>query len=137
MYYPFHAPKDHRGYILVLALVFLGILSAVASAYLGSVTSSTKRERYDVESAQALAIAEAGMDQAAYQLNQNPSYTSETNTALGAGTFTTTVTSINGSSKRISVTASVPNNTSPLATKTIKATVSINNASISFRYGVQ
>jgi Tfp pilus assembly protein PilX len=137
MNYSSHTFVHHRGYVLVLTLVFLGIFFTISGAYLSSVTSSARITRYDTASAQALALAEAGIDKSVYQLNQSPSYTGETNTALGSGTFTTTVTSINSSSKRISVTASVPNNTHPLATKTIKTTVSISNASISFRYGVQ
>ena len=125
-----------RGNILLLTIVFLGVFSTVATAYLNFITRYARSESVAVASTQAFGLAEAGIDQAAYQLNQNPNYTGETNTALG-GTFVTTVTSIDNSSKRISVTASVPNSTNPIATKTIKATVSINSSIVSFRYGVQ
>jgi len=74
MRYSSHTAKFHRGYVLVLALVFLGIFFTVSGAYLNSVTSSARIARYDIASAQALAIAEAGIDKAVYQLNQNPSY---------------------------------------------------------------
>ncbi len=132
-----HARASQQGYVLLLALVFLGIFSTIAVAYLSSVTSSTRSARYSIASAQALSLAEAGIDQATYQLNQNASYTGETNTALGAGTFTVTVSSTGASTKQIAATGYVPNSTSPIATKTIRTGVSINTAVVSFRYGVQ
>lgn len=132
-----HSKRYEGGYVLVMTLVFLGVLFTISTAYLSFVTSSTRSVRTDVANAQALSLAEAGIDKAAYQLNQSGSYTGETNTALGAGTFTTTVTSLDSSSKRISVTASVPDSVHPISTKTVKATVSINSNIVSFRYGVQ
>jgi len=130
-----HTPR--RGYILVLALVFLGIFFTSATAYLSSVTSASRSTRVTVASTQALSLAEAGMDQAAYQLNQSASYTGEANTALGGGVFTVTISNIDSSTKLVTSTGSVPNSTSPLATKTIKAKVSINSAAIAFHYGIQ
>jgi len=123
--------------VLVLALVFFGIFFAMAGAYVSSVTSAARSARYDVENVQALSIAEAGVDEAAYQLNQNPNYTGETNTALAPGTFTVAISTINGSTKQITSTGYVPNNTNPIAAKTIKTTVAINGNIVSFRYGVQ
>jgi len=137
MRYSSHTAKFHRGYVLVLALVFLGIFFTVSGAYLNSVTSSARIARYDIASAQALAIAEAGIDKAVYQLNQNPSYAGETNTVLVPGVFTITVSTIDGSTKQITATGFVPNSTNPVATKIIKANVSINNSIISFHYGIQ
>jgi len=129
-------PVD-RGYILLVAIIFLGIFMTVGTSLLSYLTAYTRAERVTIASTQALAIAEGAFDEAAYQLNQNTSYSGETNTSLGSGTFTTTVTSINSSSKRVTTTAYVPNSTKPIATKTIKATVAINATNISFRYGVQ
>ncbi len=120
-----------------MALVFLGIFATTSAAYLNSTTSFSKSTRYDVESAQALAIAEAGMDKAVYELNQNTSYSGETNTVLGSGVFTVTVSNINSTSKQITVTGYVPNSSNPKATRIVKATVGIDNAVISFNYGVQ
>ena len=133
MHYSSRASALHRGlalpkpcgggYVLVLALVFLGIFFTAASAYLSSVTGSVRSERYDIASAQALAIAEAGIDNAVYQLNQNSSYSGETNTALAPGAFTITVSTIDESTKQITATGFVPNSVNPVATKTIKANV--------------
>lgn len=137
MHRSFHTTASNRGYVLVLALVFLGIFFTTATAYLSSMTTSARSARYDVASAQALSLAEAGMDEAVYQLNQNSGYTGENDTALGAGTFTVNVSTVDGNTKRVTATGSVPNDATPLASRTVKATVSINTSVVSFRYGVQ
>lgn len=131
---PHAAPK---GYILLVTVIFLGIFMVVGTSFLSYLTEYARAERVTIASTQALALAEGALDEAVYQLNQNPSYNGETNTPLGNGTFKTTVTSINSSSKRITATAYVPNSTNPVATKTVKATVAVTATSISFRYGVQ
>lgn len=132
-----HQQTFYHGHILLLTLVFLGVFSTIATAYFSFITSYARSENVVIANAQAFALAEAGIDAAAYQLNQNPSYTGETNTALGNGVFTISVASIDGSSRRITSTGYVPNSTNPIATKTIKATVGINNSVVSFHYGVQ
>ena len=132
----FQSHKHHRGNVLLLTLVFLGVFSTVSAAYLGFVTRYARSESVAIASSQAFALAEAGVDAAIYQLNQNPNYSGET-TTIGNGAFSTSVTSIDGSSKRISVTAYVPSIANPIAVKTVKATASINSNIVSFRYGVQ
>ncbi|MBU6388801.1 hypothetical protein KGQ72_02930 [Patescibacteria group bacterium] len=133
----FHTPLRSQGYVLVLSLVFLGIFFAVGTAYLSLVTTSARSARYSIASAQAFALAEGALDQAAYQLNQNASYGGESNTPLGAGVFTITVTAIDSNTKRVTATGYVPNSSSPVAVKTIQATVALTGAVISFHYGVQ
>lgn len=126
-----------RGQVVLLALVFAGIFAVVSTALVGFTNSYGRAERTTVASTQALALAEGALDKAISQLNQNSSYNGETNTALGGGTFTTTITTINSTSKRVTATASVPDSANPIATKTVRATVSISDTIVSFRYGVQ
>lgn len=126
-----------RGSILLLALVFSGIFALVSTALVGFVTSYGRAERTTVAATQALALAEGALENAVGKLNQNPSYAGETNTALGPGTFTVTVSTVDATTKRISATGSVPNSSSPAAVKTVKANVGINNSNISFHYGIQ
>lgn len=137
MHRSLHTVAPHRGYILVLALVFLGIFFTTSTAYLSSITTSARSARNDVASAQALSIAEGALDVAAYQLNQNSSYAGETATPLGNGVFTITVSGIDSKTKRITATGYVPNSSSPLATKTIKANIGISSDVVSFHYGIQ
>jgi len=126
-----------QGQILLLSLVFLGIFLAVSTAFLGLIVTYTKSERHIVASAQARALAEAGIDEAAYQLNHDASYTGEANTELALGAFTVIVTTLNASTKQVTVTGFVPNSVHPIASKTIRVNVSIDASTISFRYGVQ
>ncbi len=125
-----------RGYVLLLAIVFLGIFFTVATAYLGSIVTSARGSRYAVASAQAFELAEAGVDEAVYQLNQNGEYAGET-TALGAGVYTAVVSDVSTNVKRVTVTGSVPNAASPTAIKAVTTLVGLNTSVVSFHYGVQ
>lgn len=116
--------KHHsRGYVVLLALIFFGIFTAMTTASVDLLTTSERAERVRVASEQALALAEAGIDKAAYELNQDSSYTGETDTALSPGTFTITVSNIDDSTKQIIATGSVPNSSSPIVSKTVRATM--------------
>ncbi len=134
-------PHPHRitarGTILLMTILFLGIFVTVSAAFLNYLTEYIRAERTTVADTQALAIAEGALDEAAYQLNENPSYSGETNTPLGGGTFTITVTNIDSNTKRITATGYLPSNTNPTAKKTIQANVGINTSVVSFHYGVQ
>lgn len=129
--------KRNRGHILLLSLIFLGIFVTVSTALLSYITSSLRAERAAVAAAQALALAEGAIDKATAQINQNLSYSGETDTALGNGTFTITVTNIDSSTKRVTATAYVPNSANPVATKSVKANIAISSDIISFHYGIQ
>ncbi|MDB5244446.1 MAG: hypothetical protein JWN18_316 [Parcubacteria group bacterium] len=126
-----------RGYILLLSLIFLGIFFVIASAYVSSITSSLKNARYAVQSTAALSLAEAGIDKAAYELNQNPSYTGETDTPLGGGTFTVTTATIDSGTKRITAVGYIPNRLNPIVKKTVVANVGLGDATVAFHYGIQ
>lgn len=122
---------------MIFALIMSGIIMLVTTSFFGYFGASVHAERYALASAQAQALAEAGMDEAVYELNQNASYTGENGTVLGNGVFTVSVASVNGNTKSVTVTASVPNAANPTATKVVKANVSINSSIVSFRYGVE
>lgn len=126
-----------RGQVILLALVFAGIILGVCTALIGYILSYGRAERVTVASVNALSIAEGALDLAAYKLNENPLYTGETDTALGGGTFSISVSNIDTSTKRVTVTASVPNSQNPVSTKTIKANIGISDDVISFHYGIQ
>ncbi len=137
MHHSSFVPTISRGYVLLLALVFLGIFFTSAAAYVNSVTSFARNARYGIASAQALSLAEAGVDQAIHQLNQDASYAGETNVMLGGGVYTVAVASVTLNIKRLTVTGYVPNATNPTAIKTVTALVGINTTIISFHYGAQ
>ena len=126
-----------KGYVLLLGMIFFGVFLSMSAGLTSYITLNARAERSAVASKQALALAEAGIDKAAYELNHNSNYSGESNTALGAGRVTVAVTTIDGSTKRISATAYVPNATNPIAVKTARANISISAENISFNYGVQ
>lgn len=110
----------------------MGIFTTVSTALLSHLTTYARAERIIVASAQALALAEAGIDKAVYELNENPSYTGESNTALGTGNFTISVATVDTNTKRITATG-----TKLGVSETVKATVTIGNTNVAFHYGVQ
>lgn len=126
-----------RGAILIFVLIASAVVMITTTAFFNYFASAIKAERFSFAGAQAQSLAEAGVDKAVYELNQSSGYSGETNTALGNGSFTVSVSSIDSITKRITVTASVPNSSHPTATKVVKVNVGINSSIVSFRYGVQ
>ncbi len=126
-----------RGYIVLVGLVVAATLFAISAGLVSYFTTYLKSERLSVASSQALALAEAGVDKAVYELNQNASYAGETGTALGNGTFSTSVTPVSGNPVRITSTGYVPSSVSPVARRTVVVTASVGTAAVSFHYGVQ
>jgi Tfp pilus assembly protein PilX len=129
--------KGQKGQIIIVGIVFFAIMILFSTATLRYVSTYQKSEHQNVEKVQALQLAEAGMDKAAYQLNQDSGYAGESNTALGNGTFTTSVTTVNSTTRAITATGYIPDSSNPQAVSTIKATMIINDSVISFNYGVQ
>ena len=66
------------GYVLLTALVFTAILFAVSAGLITYANQYSNFERHATDDAQALQLAEGGIDNAVYQLNQNPNYSGET-----------------------------------------------------------
>ncbi|MGE5540798.1 MAG: choice-of-anchor R domain-containing protein [Bacillota bacterium] len=120
-----------------MALVFFAVFLAVATALASYVVTYYKFGRHTIAAEQALALAEGGIDKAAYQLNQDSGYTGESNLAIGEGTVTIAVTSIDANTKRVTATAYVPNATTPEAKRSVTANLAINSSVVSFRFGVQ
>ncbi|MBM3271932.1 hypothetical protein FJY94_01440 [Candidatus Kaiserbacteria bacterium] len=129
-------PANRCGYILLLALVFAGLMAAALSSAVDYATLGARSERISVASAQALALADAGIDKAIYELNQNSSFSGETYSSVPGGVFVTSITT-SGSSKRITSTGYVPSQTNPTAVRTVMATADTGGTWAAFHYGVQ
>lgn len=129
--------KNQRGQLLILVLVFFAVIFALSVALVETTVTYTRFERRRVSEAQALALAEAGIDKAVYELNQSGSYTGENDTTFGPGTFTVSVSTVDASTKAITATGYVPDDSSPQGQKTVKARVSTNPETVSFSFGVQ
>ena len=126
-----------RGSILLFAIIISAVVMAMTTSFFNYFGSAVRSERFSLASSQANMLAEAGIDKAIYELNQNASYPGETDTSLGNGAFSVSVASIDGNTKRLTATGFVPDSVHPTATKVIQVTASINATVVSFRYGVQ
>ena len=129
--------RTSRGSIFLFSLIVSAIIMTVTTGFFNYFGSAVQSERFSLASAQALALAEAGVDKAVYELNQNGSYTGETNTILGNGMFSVSIVSIDNNTKRVAATGFVPNSTRPTATKVVQTNVSIDTEVVSFAFGVQ
>lgn len=121
----------------MIAMVFTAILIALSVGVIGYTGVHSKAERQAVASSKAYRLAEAGIEKAMYEFNTGAAYTGETNTTLGDGAFTVTVTTIDANNKRITATGYYPNSVSPTETKTISAVVSVDLSAVAFNFGVQ
>ena len=130
-------PSFSRGYILLLVLIVSAVVTTITAGFFNYYTSAIRAERFALASSQAFALAEAGIDKAVYELNQNGSYVGETNTALGNGVFSVSIANIGSNMKRVTVTSFVPNSVNPTATKEVQATIGIDSTVVSFNYGIQ
>lgn len=126
-----------RGSVLLLVLVVSAVLMTVTTAFFNYYGSAIRTGRIAVASVQAQALAEAGIDKAVYELNQNGSYTGESSTPLGNGVLHIAVTSVDSNTKYVTATGVVPNSVSPTAIRTVRATVSTDSSVVSFHYGIQ
>jgi Tfp pilus assembly protein PilX len=129
--------NNQKGQIILVGLVFFGILILFSAAILSYISTNLKSESQNIAKVQALQLAEAGIDKAAYELNQDSSYTGENNTALGSGTFTVSVSTVNSSTKSVTSIGYIPDSVNPKATRVVKTRLTISNNVIAFNYGVQ
>jgi Tfp pilus assembly protein PilX len=133
--------RTSKGTALFNALVFLTVLVIIGLSIATLTLGGFKFIARSHKSTQALNIAEAGIDKALYEINKPSStYTSETNTPFGNGTFSVQIT--NGSepnTKVITSTGYIPNNTSPELERTIRVVAKAESSSINiaFSYAVQ
>lgn len=124
------------GQVLVLAIVVVGLVLVNSLAIIGGASIFRQNTNYSVESTQALDLAEAGVDKALASLNKTGgSYNGETETFIGNGSYSVTVTNKSGGVKGIQVTGYVPNKTNPKVKRMIAIDIS-KGSGISFVYGM-
>lgn len=138
---------DHRGQALILATIFVGIVLALSVAIVNRSLNLSKESRDVNKRIAARTLAEAGIEKAIFCLNQTvgdrcggnfgETYVGENNIALGGGTFTTSITTIDTLTKSITSTGYIPNAANPQEQVTLKTSVTINTDVINFNYGIQ
>jgi len=86
-----------KGIILILTLIIMTTLTAIVVAFLSMISIQTKGSGYDISSHKALWLAEAGLQQVIYKLNNNATYRNNTTSVsgnLGDGSYMVNVTSV-------------------------------------------
>ena len=133
--------RPPRGAALVITMLVMAVLLLAGTTFMTISSTESRIALNEQVSTQAMSLAEAGLHRAMAKLNDPttyPSYSGETNTSLGNGTFTVTVStpasqSCPGSTARdVVVTGSVPIRGSS-AKAQIAATV--DKIGTPFRYG--
>jgi Tfp pilus assembly protein PilX len=133
--------KDQQsGQLIILVAVFMMVILTLVIGLVGYASVQIRSERQAVGRVQGLNIAEGGIEKALYKLNNPssyPAYSGETGTALGAGTYNITITTVNSITKIIKADAFVPNQSNAVAKRTVQIKVILDAANIAFNYGVQ
>jgi len=133
--------KLKSGQVLIIAIVFLAVILIVSASLFSRVADFLRFGTNSIIREQATHLAEAGVDNAIWQLNEtgdnciSPYCGSEQ--VLGSGSFIVTVADKSPILKTITSTGYIPNATSPKSKRTIKTDVYVDSQSIGFGYAVQ
>lgn len=128
--------KSESGQTIILALIVLTVVIIGTLTMISGSFTSKQNSRYSLDSLDATNLAEAGIDKAVATLNATGgAYNGESETMLGSGSYSVTVTSKSPTIIEIQSTGYIPNKTSPKAKKTVKLQVS-KGVGISFVYGM-
>ncbi len=129
--------NSQQGALMIIGIIVMAILILLSTTIWTSTMLQIKAGRKAVTKAQVIHIAEAGLDKAIYELNQSASFAGESNVTVGEGTYTTSVSTIDGSTKQLTATAYIPNANDPTDEVTIKVKAGISLAAVAFNFGVQ
>ena len=121
---------------MMFALVFMAIMLTMSVTLIAMAGLHARAERRAAAGLAALKLAEAGVDKAIYELNQNQNFTGESDVPIPGGAFSTTVTTIDANNKQIISTGRASFGGAP-ATSTVSAVAAIDLETVSFQFGVQ
>lgn len=129
--------KSQKGEIIVIIIAALGIVLFTILAVIAGAQIYFSNATYSVEAEKATALAEAGVDKALASLNKTGGeYSGESETDMGVGSFSVTVTAKDASTKLIEATGYIPNKTSAKVKRKVKINVS-RGVGVAFNYGIQ
>lgn len=129
--------EAQQGQILVLALVIVALVAVNTILIIGGSMLFSSNSTHNLQAAQAVNLAEAGLDKALTSLNSSGgAYSGESETALGNGSFSVTVTTVDSNTKSIEATGYIPSKTNYKVQRTIKVSIA-KGIGASFKYGVQ
>ena len=129
--------NSESGQMMLMVIVILTAISLMLGSLLMYTAAQVISSRNAVYKEQGLNIADAAIEKAIWNLNQNFGYAGETNTSFGGGAFDVGVTVIDSHTKQIMATSYVPSKEKPSVTRTVSAQASISSNIVAFNYGVQ
>lgn len=125
-----------KGQIIVLTLVVISLVLFTTLFIISGSLLYSQNTNFSLQSAQAINLAEAGVDKAIASLNSSAgSYSGDSATVFGSGEYLVTVTTL-GNNKVIESTGYVPSKSNAKAKKVVKVQVS-KGTGVAFKYGVQ
>jgi len=129
--------KNQSGQILIVVFIALGVVLFTVLSIITGAQVYFQNSQHSVDGEKAVALAEAGIDKALNSLNKTGgSYNGESETSVGDGSYSVTITSTDAATKVIEAIGYLPNKTKPKIKRTIKATSS-RGVGVAFVYGVQ
>lgn len=129
--------QKQDGQIIILALIFVLIITALVASLVGYTMIQLKAHRQAVAREQGVDIAEAGVEAGLWKLNNQVGYSGETDTSYGNGTYSVSITDLGAGSKLITADAYIPNSSAPVAHRTVQVTITTGTTNVSFNYGAQ
>ncbi len=127
---------DEKGQILVIVFIAVGVVLFTVLSVIAGAQIYYSNSTYTVNAEKATALAEAGVDKALASLNKNPSYIGESETILGDGSYSTTITTKSTNVKAIQSTGYIPSKDNPKVKRIINFLVS-QGIGVAFMYGIQ
>lgn len=128
---------NQKGEILVIAIAAMGLVLFTVLSVIAGAQIYFSNSTYSVDAERATALAEAGIDKAFNSLNKTGgSYSGESETVLGDGSFSVIMTAPDAATKVIESTGYIPNKAQAKAKRTIKITAS-RGIGVAFVYGIQ
>lgn len=133
-----NSETTNRGQILVVALVVTTVMFILSVALISIASTEYLASNASYKKTQALNLAEAGVEKAIRELNQDFNYTGTEDTpiALDTGEFEIAIEG-SGSIRTITSTGYVPDKTNYKQKKIVKMSLLISSETISFYYALQ
>ena len=132
--------KQKGGFALLLGIIVITAIVILSASQFERVANFVRFGNNKVLQGQAISLAEAGVDYALWQLNENAGdwYDSDGEVNVGtSGTFFVTVTDATANIKNVVATGYIPNSINPRKQITVKTQVVIDNQTIAFNYAAQ
>ncbi len=135
--YPAESSSNQIGSIFPLTLIALTSILVITITLVSNSFTYKQSSRYSLNNLESTVLAEAGIDKALASLNKAPdTYNGESETTLGNGSYSVTITSAGQGAKQIDATGYIPNKSNPKSSSHVSVKVS-QGAGVSFNYGIQ